>query len=270
MESAPANIPFWTSHSVTHSDLQCFDHTSPQNSRYFFAFFRSPQKRQKRIAWPPDPSLFLDERRQAPSERGALGTGYKGRQPGYDDTYSSKKIHVLGSVFSHPRSECILLNSILLSNSGDKQPTYHKSSYFMQWAAAWALVKTLQASPARLKGVSSPNEPRHLSCSLHQQQNPFIDNKKIGNDYWTVNGLNPLGEALPITTFPGPGGDARKGRDLISWSTGGGVGAGGSTWLLVPKINAKGMLENLSRGMRMAKWNMIPPTPHFTTLCRLC
>ena len=171
--------------------------------------------------------------------------------------------HVLGSVFSHPHSECILLNAILLSISGDKQPTYHKSSYFMQWAAAWALVKTLQASPARLKGVSSPNEPRHLSCSLHQQQNPFIDNKKIGNDYWTVNGLNPLGEALPITTFPGPGGYARKGRDLTSWSTGGGVGAGGSTRLLAPTINAKGILENLSRGMRMAEWNMIPP-PHPT------
>ena len=142
----------------------------------------------------------------------------------------------------------------------------------MQWAAAWALVKTLQASPARLKGVSSPNEPRHLSCSLHQQQNPFIDNKKIGNDYWTVNGLNPLGEALPTTTFPGPGGYARKGRDLTSWSTSGGVGAGGSTRLLVPTINAKGILENLSRGMRMAEWNMTPlPTPpRFTTLCCLC
>ena len=169
-----------------------------------------------------------------------------------------RKRSVLGSVFSHPHSECILLNAILLV-SGDKQPTYHKSSYFMQWAAAWALVKTLQASPARLKGVSSPNEPRHLSCSLHQQQNPFIDNKKIGNDYCTVNGLNPLGEALPITTFPGPGGYARKGRDLTSWSTGGGVGAGGSTRLLVPTINAKGILENLSRGMRIAEWNMIPP-----------
>ena len=124
---------------------------------------------------------------------------------------------------------CNILYAILQSFSGDKQPTYHKSSYFMQWAAAWALVKTLQASPARLKGVSSPNEPRHLSCSLHQQQNPFIDNKKIGNDYWKVNGLNPMGEALPIATFPGPGGYARKGRDLTSWSTGGGVGAGGST-----------------------------------------
>ena len=169
-------------------------------------------------------------------------------------------------------------NSILLSTSGDKQPTYHKSSYFMQWAAAWALVKTLQASPARLKGVSSPNEPRHLSCSLHQQQNPFIDNKKIGNDYWTVNGLNPRGEALPITTFPGPGGYARKGRDLTSWSTGGGVGAGGSTRLLVPTINANGILENLSRGRYAYGWvEHDPPPPHThthtprsTTLCRLC
>ena len=214
----------------------------------------------------PDPRLFLDERRQARSEWGAPDTRHKGRWAGYDDTYSSKKIHVLDSVFSHPRSECILLNSILPSISGDKQPTYHKSSYFMQWAAAWALVKTLQASPARLKGVSSPNEPRHLSCSLHQQQNPFIDNKKIGNDYWTVNGLNPLGEALPITTFPGPGGYARQGRDLTSWSTRGGVGAGGSTRLLVPTINAKGILENLSRGMRMAEWNMTPPTFHNTLL----
>ena len=232
----------------------------------FSHFLGLPKKGKKRIAWPPDPTLFLDERRQAWSERGAPDTRYKGRQAGYDDTYSSKKIHVLGSVCSHPRSECILLNSILLAIylSGDKQPTYHKSSYFMQWAAAWALVKTLQASPARLKGVSSPNEPRHLSCSLHQQQNPFIDNKKIGNDYWTVNGLNPLGEALPTTTFPGPGGYARKGRDLTSWSTGGGVGAEGSTRLLVSMINAKGILENLSRGMHMAEWNMTPPPPHPT------
>ena len=35
--------------------------------------------------------------------------------------------------------------------------------------------------------------------------------------------------------------------------------------MLVPTINAKGILENLSRGMRMAEWNMTPlppPPPH--------
>ena len=30
--------------------------------------------------------------------------------------------------------------------------------------------------------------------------------------------------------------------------------------MLVPTINAKGILENLSRGMRMAEWNMTPPS----------
>ena len=37
--------------------------------------------------------------------------------------------------------------------------------------------------------------------------------------------------------------------------------------LLVPMNNAKGILENLSRGMRMAEWKVNPPS--FKTLCHL-
>ena len=58
-----------------------------------------------------------------------------------------------------------------------KEHTYHKSSYFMQCAAACALAKTLHERPARLKGVESLNDPRHLSCSEHQQQNPLTYTK---------------------------------------------------------------------------------------------
>ena len=58
-----------------------------------------------------------------------------------------------------------------------KEHTYHKSSYFMQCAAACALAKTLHERPARLKGVESLNDPRHLSCSEHQQQNPLMHTK---------------------------------------------------------------------------------------------
>ena len=33
---------------------------------------------------------------------------------------------------------------------------------------------------------------------------------------------------------------------------------------------AKGILENFSRGMRMAEWKMTSPAPRFKTLHRLC
>ena len=96
----------------------------------FWHFLGLPKKGKKGSPDHLIPAYFSTSEDKREASEGAPDTRYKGRQAGYGDTYSS--IHVLDSVFSHLRSECILLNAILLSISGDKQPTYHKSSYFMQ------------------------------------------------------------------------------------------------------------------------------------------
>lgn len=72
----------------------------------------------------------------------------------------------------------VTFSSLCMHVDNDWCWTYHRSSYFIQWAAAWALAKSLQVRPARLNGVVSEKEPRHLSCSLHQQQNPFIKKRE--------------------------------------------------------------------------------------------
>lgn len=71
----------------------------------------------------------------------------------------------------------------------------------MQCAAACALVKTLHEKPARLKGVEALNDPRHLSCSVHQQQNPLIYTKwkgKSGYQAWPLEI-----PCFPVSRHPG-------------------------------------------------------------------
>lgn len=54
----------------------------------------------------------------------------------------------------------------------DFREPYHSLSYSMQCAEAWLPLNSLQLRSPLVKGTLSPNEPLHLSCSEHQQQNP--------------------------------------------------------------------------------------------------